>query len=98
MTIQAFKHEQYLKFPSPFGYSYTNNYIYVFFNRLLGQIIIEAIPENPEAYVSYCETGCVNDDMEYPLPLEMVDEITTILIKKFGSIKIEDEVVKTDEK
>lgn len=70
-------------------YDYINQYIYTF-NTKLEYIELQYLPEDPEAIVNVCDnTDCYDDDMEFPLPADLIQPIKTAILKEFGIIKPE---------
>lgn len=80
-------------------YYYENDYIFIKNNNKLERIRVQCIPANMESVIDLCNTGngCWNDDMEYPLPEDMIESITTEILKKYGAFNIIDKEVKINE-
>lgn len=69
-----------VRFPGNIYYSWINDYIYVY-DPKFKYAIIRGIYEDPTLVPAGCdETGiCYDDNMEFPLPLDMVGDVKTIL-------------------
>lgn len=69
---------RYTKFnrftPDVLRYSYINEYLYFFNNTLLKKAIVQSPFANPSQVNLACE-GCYNDDMEFPCPDDMIQQI-----------------------
>lgn len=68
---------KYLKFTgNAIGFEPKNGYIYVYNAKRTKYIGITAAFDNPQSAIDYCTNSdpanCYNDDMEYPLPLDML--------------------------
>ena len=82
-------------------YIYINGYLYIYNVKRVKYISIKAPYENPNIAYTNCSGICYNDDMEFPLPLDMINSI----IKEIVSTGIliatkqlpEDEEVKINE-
>jgi hypothetical protein len=72
-------------------YSYINNYIYVY-NDKIANIRIDGVPENPEFWITICNDSCYNDNMEFPLPRDIIFSITTDIYKMYGVKIIEENI------
>ena len=53
--------------------------------------------ENPEEVISYCNNSCYNDDMEYPIPADIIPFIRKEIHelyngKKFEQLEVENNV------
>lgn len=65
-------------------YSYENGYLYVYNNKLVRRIKLEAAFENPEEAVTICDNNidnCYTDDMEFPCPEHMINDIKNSILK-----------------
>jgi hypothetical protein len=79
-------------------FSYINNYIYVFNNTKLKKLALQYIVEFPETINNFCtEDSCYNDDMPFPCPADLVQQIINgILSSEFKILNPNDEEVKID--
>jgi hypothetical protein len=77
---------------------YENDYIYIYGNNKLKEFRIQTVFDNIEQLINYCDdTSCYNDDMEYPLPSDMIESILQeLLAKEFGITKTEDKEIKVN--
>ena len=86
----------YNKFTSKdIKYNYTNNYLYVFNNTKLKKIAIQSAFSDPTEVNQFCNTDtCYTDDMEFPCPYDMVQQIVQgILSNEFKILNPLDEEV-----
>lgn len=85
----------YNKFTSKdFRFAYINDYIYVFNNTKLKYLALQYAVEEPNKINLSCTAGtCYSDDLEYPCPADIVQQIIAgILVGEFRIIPITDEV------
>ena len=68
-------------------YYYHNNYIYFINIGLVERVLIINIFENPDEIVSYCQNFCHNDDMEYPIPADLIPFIRKEIFELYGVSK-----------
>ena len=68
-------------------YYYHNNYIYFINIGLVEEVLIINIFENPEEVISYCSNNCYNDDMEYPIPADIIPFIRKEIFELYGVSK-----------
>ena len=78
-------------------YYYLNNYLYFVNIGLIREVQIINIFENPEEVISYCNNNCYNDDMEYPIPADIIPFIRKEIHelyngKKFEQLEVENNV------
>ena len=82
-------------------YSYDNGYLYVYNNKLVRRIKLESVFENPEEAVTICNNSienCYTDDMEFPCPEHMINDIKNSMLKTlFVSNTVDDQEVKINE-
>lgn len=63
-------------------YDIINDYGYIFNTNKVGVVRIEDIFSNPEEAIDFCDdTACYTDDMEFPLPEDMIQTIVEGIIK-----------------
>ena len=68
-------------------YDIINDYGYIFNTNKVGVARIEDIFSNPEEAIDFCDdTACYTDDMEFPLPDDMIQTIVESIIK--GEFKL----------
>lgn len=75
--VELFK---YLKYTSTKRrYRYINGYIYIFNAKRMKYLGLEYAFENPEEAIQVCSSStadnCYHDDMEFPLPLDMLNRM-----------------------
>ena len=63
-------------------YIYENGYIYLYGNTRIKEFRVQAIFSNPEQVINCCDSSCYSDDMEFPLPEEMIESIIQELLQK----------------
>ncbi len=89
-TIKFYKHLPLVG--NAMYYFYMNDHIYVYGNTKLGVIRIESVFANPEQAISLCNNAdCYDDDMEFPLPQDIIFNISNDIYNIFLN-KINDEV------
>lgn len=89
----------YNKFTSnSIRYAYINNYIYVFNNLKLKKLALQYIVEFPETINNSCTSdSCYNDDMPFPCPADLVQQIINgILSSEFKILNPNDEEINVD--
>ena len=93
--ISSARYKEQLPFISEaICYVWKNGYIYLYGRTKLKRLLVEEVIANPEEAGSMCDanTECYNDDMEFPLPDDMIYSITQEIIKtEFGGIKPQDD-------
>jgi hypothetical protein len=97
--MSGWKHTSYNKYTANIvRYDYIDNYIYLFNTRRLKYISIRAIYENPSLIIPCMNDDivgiCYTDDMEFPIPEDLLTIIRQNILKEFGVIKPEDTEVK----
>lgn len=55
--------------------SYINGYVYIYNNTLIKKLFINTPWADPSAINIACGTECYNDDMEFPCPDDMIQQI-----------------------
>lgn len=80
-------------------YYYENDYIIVKGNTKIERIRIQCVPSNIETMIDLCNStnGCWDDDMEYPLPDDLIESITTEILRKYSAIYIKDKEIPINE-
>lgn len=69
------------------GYFLENGYIYILNATRMDQIKVSAVFADIEEVLQYCDSSCYSDDMQYPIPADLLTDITTeILRNEFGVI------------
>ena len=76
-------------------YDYENDYVYVRGNTRFGYVALKYVAESPEDLINVCDNeDCWDDDMEFPIPEDLIAPIKQILFKEFGVVApIKEEVV-----
>ena len=82
-------------------YSYVNNYIYLY-NTNISNILVQAAYESPELIIpsatgdtcTLTATGiCYTDDMEFPIPMDLIHDIKLEVYRELGFNKIPAETI-----
>ena len=79
-------------------YYYENDYIFIKGSNKVDRIRIQSVPANLESLMTLCNGDCWNDDMEYPIPEDMIESITLEIMKLYASIKQHDIEIPVDDK
>ena len=70
---------------------YRNGYMYVVGNTKLKNMGLEFVPTNPEDVAYDCEDGeCYNDDMEYPIPMDIFNNELRIVETKEPEVPVDE--------
>lgn len=92
VTYTEFEEFRYTKFNrvthNVIRYNYTNGYLYFFNNTLLKKATIQAIFADPAQANNACGTECYNDDMEFPCPDDMIQQIFAGIISSEFPMKV----------
>jgi hypothetical protein len=70
-------------------YFYLNDYLYFINIGLVEEVRVINIWENPDEVVSYCTNDCWTDDMEYPIPMDIISAIKKEIFD-FYNVKMPD--------
>ena len=81
-------------------YYYENEHIIIKGNKKIERARVQCVPANIETVVDLCNSnnGCWDDDMEYPMPEDIIESITTEIQKKYSVNDIQDKEVPINEK
>jgi len=83
-TFATAKNYKYLPYiGKTMTYFYENNYIYIMNNNKIKYIRVQAVFSNPDQVISLCNSDCYSDDMEFPLPLDIISSITNDIYNLF---------------
>lgn len=78
-TYVEFEEFRYTKFnkvtSNAVRYNYSNGYLYFFNNTMLKKAMIQSIFSDPASVNTACEEDCYNDDMEFPVADDMIQQI-----------------------
>ena len=73
---EEFRYTRFNRFTAKtLRYNYTNGYIYFFNNTLLKKAYIQTIFVDPAQINTVCDEQCYNDDMDFPCPDDMIQQI-----------------------
>jgi hypothetical protein len=76
VEFEEFRYTKFNRFTSKvLRYNYTNGYIYFFNNTFLKKAIAQSAFSDPTLVNSFCDEECYNDDMEFPCPDDMIQQI-----------------------
>lgn len=83
-TFATAKNYKYLPYiGKTMTYFYENNYIYLLNNNKIKYIRVQAVFSSPDQVISLCNSDCYSDDMEFPLPLDIISSITNDIYNIF---------------
>lgn len=78
-TYTEFEEFRYTKFnrvtSNSIRYNYTNGYLYFFNNTMLKKATIQSPFSDPSQVNMSCDSLCYDDDMEFPCPDDMIQQI-----------------------
>ena len=80
--FEEFRYTKFNRFTSnAIRYNYTNGYLYFFNNTLLKRAVIQSAFSDPSEVNTACDTECYNDDMDFPCPDDMLQQIVDGILK-----------------
>lgn len=89
VEFEEFRYTEYNRFTSKIlRYNYTNGYIYFFNNTFLKRGIAQSAFSDPTLVNNLCGVECYNDDMEFPCPEDMIQQIISGIISGEFPLKI----------
>jgi len=88
VEFEEMKYTCYNRFTSnEIRFTYINDYIYIFNNTKLKKLSLQYIIEDPYSINNICtEDSCLNDESEYPMPMDMIPQIISGILS--GEFKI----------